>query len=245
MKIKHFTQAFIVFGLLFFVSCNQEETTLETIEQSTEDLFAKNWQEADLSEFFTGEEMNYPIATQLLQNVLNHKDVYQIRFVPGILNNKLQVKVVSIDAKGTVLAEEFIKQTESLAISEQLNKLREISFNKEAIIDPTVAKHILQFNEAAGFVNSWQQKSNTDINEITSYNGERIRHFALEPNVVQHMIGLESESINLSWGLNNDNKLTTVLVPITNNRIETATKNGGSGPAYDFTLPCPNTCDPD
>ncbi|WP_299311209.1 hypothetical protein [uncultured Aquimarina sp.] len=244
MKIKHFTQAFIVFGLLFFVSCNQEETTLETIEQSTEDLFAKNWQEADLSKFFTGEEMNYPIATQQLQNVMNHKDVYQIRFVPGILNNKLQVKVVSIDAKGTVLAEELVKQTESLAISEQLNKLRETSFNKEAIIDPTVAKHILQFNEAADYVNSWKQKSGTDINEVTSFNGMRVRHFSIEPKVVSHMIDQGAAFINLSWGINPENKLTTVFVPTTNNSIEAATKNRSNGPVYDFTEPCPNTCDP-
>ncbi|WP_298320929.1 hypothetical protein [uncultured Aquimarina sp.] len=245
MKIKHFTQAFIVFGLLLFVSCNEDETTTETTEQLTEDVFAKNWQEADLSKFFTGAEMNYPIATQQLKNVLNHKDVYQIRFVPGILNNELLVKVVSIDATGKVLAEELVKQFKDLTLQSQLEKLRTSNFDKESITDPLVSKHILPFNDAASYLNSWMQKSYLDIDEMTSYNGMRIRHFALEPVVIKHMIALESDTISLFWGINQENKLTTVFVPISNNSIIAATKNGGSGPAYDFTSPCPNLCDPD
>ncbi len=242
MKIKHFTQAFIVFGLLLFVSCNEEETATVTTEQSTEDLFAKNWQEADLSKFFTGAEMNYPIATQQLKNVLNHKDVYQIRFVPGILNNELLVKVVSIDAKGTILVEELIAEDKNLTISNQLNKLRETSFNKESITDPLVFKHILPFNEAANYLNSWMQKSKQDINEVTSFSGMRIRHFSLEPEVVKHMAELESESINLSWGINSENKLATVFVPVFDGAIQT--KAGGNGSAYDVTNPCPPYCTP-
>ncbi|WP_298538848.1 hypothetical protein [uncultured Aquimarina sp.] len=245
MKIKHFTRAFIVFGLLLFVSCNEEETAVETVEQSTEDLFAKNWQEADLSKFFTGEEMNYPISNKQLKNVLNHKDVYQIRFVPGILNNELLVKVVSIDATGKVLAEELVKQSKDLTLHNQLEKLRTSDFDKETITDSMVSKHILPFNDAANYLNSWMQKSSLYIDEMTSYNGMRIRHFALEPVVIKHMIALESDTISLSWGINSEKKLTTVFVPITNNHIKAATKNGGNGPAYDFTLPCPTACDPD
>ncbi|WP_299439121.1 hypothetical protein [uncultured Aquimarina sp.] len=242
MKIKHFAQAIMFLGLLLFVSCNQEETVSETIEQSTEDLFAKNWQEADLTKFFTGEEMNYPISNQQLKNVLNNKDVYQVRFVPGILNNELQVKVISIDAKGVVLAEELVKQSKDLVLENQLEELRTTNINKESIVDPIISKHLLPFNNAANYLNSWKQKSTLDINEVTSYNGMRIRHFAIEPVVVKHMIALESEAINLSWGINPENKLTTVFVPVFDGTIQT--KTGGSKSAYDFTNPCPPSCDP-
>ncbi|MBW1297182.1 hypothetical protein [Aquimarina litoralis] len=245
MKIKHFIQILTAVIFLLFISCQQEEVTSESTEQLNENSFAKNWQEADLSKIFTGKEMNYPISVEQLKSILNHKNVYLVRFVPGVIEGKLQVKVVSIDAKGTVLDEELVLQNEDLRINDQLQELRTIVFNKETISDPMVSKHILQFDEAADFVGSWNQKSSLDLNEVTSYDGIRIRYFSMEPNAVQHMANTEVEYINLSWGLNKDNKLTTVFVPIVDTKIAAKTKNGNNRSAYDFTDPCPNTCRPD
>ncbi|WP_299181332.1 hypothetical protein [uncultured Aquimarina sp.] len=245
MKIKHFTQILIALGFLLSTSCQQEETVSENENQSfTEDLFAKNWQEADLSSIFTGKEMNYPISITQLENVLDHKDVYQIRFVPGVIDDELLVKIISIDASGNVLAEELVGQNKDLQINNQLNGISTIGFNRELISDPTVAKHILRFDEAVEYMNSWGQKSNQDINEVTSFGGMRVRHFSIEPNVVSHMIDQRAEFINLSWGLNKNNKLTTVFLPVTNSKIQLTTKNGNGGSAYDFTTPCPPDCDP-
>ena len=46
--------------------------------------------------------------------------------------------------------------------------MRKQNFNKEIISDPMVSKHILQFSEAADFVNTWNQKASLDLNEVTS-----------------------------------------------------------------------------
>ncbi|KAA1246908.1 hypothetical protein [Aquimarina sp. RZ0] len=198
MKFKNSTRILLIVGILLVVSCQQDETTTQTGQQSTEDIFARNWLEADLSAIFTGEEMNYPIANQQLKKILNHKEVYQVRFVPGILDNQLHVKVVSVDAAGAVLAEELVTQDINVMIGKQLETLKNTVFDKASVAKPVVAKHILQFDKAATYLNSWKQKSTHNINEITSYDGMRIRHFSIEPQVIQYMIDLGSEFINLS-----------------------------------------------
>lgn len=100
---------------------------------------------------------------------------------------------------------------------------------------------MLQPATAYAYMSSWNQKSTLDIDEVSSYHGERIRHFSLEAAVVAHMANLSVDYINLSWVLNADHKLTTLFVPISDNKIQS--KNDTAALIYDASAPCPPLCD--
>ncbi len=251
MKIKNLAPIVVGVGLLFLGACQQDETAKETTEQSvTENTYAKNWQEADLSTVFTGKEISYNISPQQLQEVVADKKVTQVRFIPGVVNNEVLVTVVGVDKAGAIVTQITKKPTTGISIATELQKVQDITFNKTAIDDKLVAYHTLQPEEALQFVTSWNTvvRSKSNIDEVTSYNGERIRHYSMDAEMVAHMAGLPVQYINLSWGLNKESKLTTVFVTVTGNSVKLLNKgdeggDGQEGGVYDFSHPCPPLCD--
>ncbi|MNT81950.1 hypothetical protein D3C72_2216090 [compost metagenome] len=92
-----------------------------------------------------------------------------------------------------------------------------------------------------------------DLDAVTSYGGQRIHHFSLETVVVQDMIkNANTANVGLFLGLNSEGKVTTVFIGLdkdNNIRTNSSTRKGGEVTAtaddvYDFTAPCPPTCDP-
>ena len=238
MNLKTLSVAILATSMTLF-SCQQEESDIPN-QQINLDKFQSEWLNADLNQVLSGKEMNFYISDNQLQNVVQPKEAYQVRFIPGFINGDLHFKVVSIDQFGTILSEETVAQQTELKLGVQVNKLRDQQL-LERNIPSTVKKHIMTYALADQFITAFHNKAKPNINEITSYNGDRIRHFAYTPEVVKDMIANPAEGFSLSLGVNQEDKLTTVFIPLQGNEVIN-TKEGGS--AYDFTQPCPNTCDP-
>ncbi len=251
MKSKSLTILVLTFGLLLNFSCQTEEKEINVIQKSSDENYIKkeiavdiseNWQHADLSRVLTNRESNYLISVDQLRYLVSNENITQIRFIPGISGSTVLLKIVGADRNGDTLTELLIKPSGRISIRNQLSELVNITFNKEMVAGRGFANHIIQPAEAFKYVNKWYTKSMVDINELTSYQGERIRYFSLGSDVVSHLANLSVEYINVSWGLNNENKLTTVLIPVSNNSIQIALNGKVESFLYDFLHPCPNTC---
>jgi len=206
MRIKTTTKILFGVGLLLLGACQQDETTKEPQEVAiTEDKgsYAKNWQEADLSQVFTEDQISYQITPTQLQEIVADKKVTQVRFIPGVVNNHVLVTIAGVDNTGAIVKQITKKPTTAITLEDGLRKLQDITFDKAGIDDKVVAYHTIQPREAHQFISFWnaiaKSKSKSNIDEVTSYNGERIRHFSMEAAMVAHMAGLSSvDHINMS-----------------------------------------------
>ena len=238
MNLKTLSVAILATSMTLF-SCQQEESDIPN-QQINLDKFQSEWLNADLNQVLSGKEMNFYISDIQLQNVIQPKETYQVRFIPGLINGDLHFKVVSIDQFGTMLNVATVAQQTGLKLAAQVSKLKNQQ-PVESTAAPAVKKHMMTYALADQFIAAFHNKTNVNIDEITSYNGDRIRHFGYTPEVVKDMIANPAEGFSLSLGVNEEHKLTTVFIPLYKNQV-LSTKEGGS--AYDFTLPCPTTCDP-
>ncbi len=109
------------------------------------------------------------------------------------------------------------KKTESLIATKT-------NYNQYLILNPTLHKeiqdHRLSYSQATNYLNNWKQKSIADIEEITPINGQRIRYISYPPILIQHIATLPSEYTNITWRIDKEHKLTTVLTPVSTNRNE-------------------------
>lgn len=238
MNLKTLTVA--MFATFMALSSCQTEESDNPNQEVNLDKFQSEWLNADLNQVLSGKEMNFYISDDQLQNVIQPKETYQVRFIPGLINGDLHFKVVSIDQFGTILNEETVAQQTGLKVGVQVNKLIDQQ-PVERNISATVKKHIMTYALVDQFITAFDNKSKPNINEITSYNGDRIRHFAYTPEVVKDMLANPAEGFSLSLGVNQEDKLTTVFIPLQGNEVVN-TKDGGA--AYDLSLPCPPYCDP-
>ncbi|MFC5045172.1 hypothetical protein ACFSTE_16670 [Aquimarina hainanensis] len=235
----------ILFSTLF-ISCSNDETVVIDSENNKEQTTDFGWNYNDISTVFDPQK-GYYIPTKKLQEIVASDQVVQVRFIPGVIENKLWVKIVSLNSKEEIIGQFLVAPKGTDDIKSKLVSIQSKRFNKNSEANKIVASHILQPNEAIDYLNSWGRKSTTDIDDVTILNGERIRHYSLSPVVVRHMANQPVSTIYLSWGINYENKLTTVFTPIENHKINLFSKGSNrereNAYIYDFSRPCPTMCD--
>ena len=98
--------------------------------------------------------------------------------------------------------------------------------------------HLLQPTTAYAYRANWQNylASGRAIFDRVSYDGEQIRHFRIERAVVEDLVVHNNGEIHLVWGLNEDEKITPILIRTTYDNAR------NSGRSYDFAQPCPEIC---
>jgi hypothetical protein len=234
---------------IFLGSC-QKETSTEEANASAKSQRA-NWLSADLNDSFASSQQKvtaYLFEKKALSELINAKGVDYVRFVLGFDATIIQITAVGIDADGNELASVSPKVLFETQYDQQLAKLKETK--TQAITAKTVvSKHILAPKMAYSGIKGWQEKlvNGKELNEATSYNGERINYYNLEKEVVQAMIdNTNTTSVGLFLGLNGEDKLTTVFIGLNKeNKIRSSspTAKDAVDEVYDFTMPCPNTCD--
>jgi len=215
-------------------ACQQDETnTVPPV--TTAQTAALNWKYATPHTVFKSPYTGFEISKETLLNALAVQEVSSVRFVLETCNNQLQIRVVGVSTSGLKTTGKVITQKN---LTTTLNKLR-LTATKTINITASgkgVSDHILQPAQAATYIQAWQETfQNNALEELISYNGERIRYFSMPANVIQQMAN--AGDVQLVWGLNTEGKLATVFLPkpSENNMVQTY--------IYDFTEPCPSTCD--
>jgi hypothetical protein len=241
--------------MTFFLGSCQKETLTEDVNANFQRV---DWLSADLNASFAASQQKvtaYLFEKKALADVINAKEVDHVRFVLGFDSNIIKITAVGIDAEGKELVSASSKVLFENQYDQQLVKLKEtktqaITAKTQAITAKTVvSKHVLAPKMAYSGIKGWQEKlaKVKDLNEVSSYNGERINYYSLEKEVVQAMIeNANTASVGLFLGLNVEEKLTTVFVGLNKEnsiRSSSPTAKDAADEVYDFSRPCPSVCD--
>jgi hypothetical protein len=232
---------------IFLGSC-QKETSAEDVSATSQ---RADWLSADLNTSFAGSQQKvtaYLFDKKALAELVQTKEVNHVRFVLGFDGTIIQITAKGVDANGKELVSASSTALFEPQYDQQLAKLKETK-TKAITAKTVVSKHILAPKMAYSGIKGWQDKlvKVNDLNEVTSYEGERIKHYGMEKEVVQAMINnSNTASVGLFLGLNAEGKLTTVFVGLNkenNIRSSSPTAKDAVDEVYDFSQPCPSCCD--
>lgn len=245
-----------LFFLVSFIACTHEENNFtESLETSS--FSQRNWQNNVLSTAFFIQQQNtshYHFDKSELVKTLKEKNLTKYRFVMGYDNDHISITLVGMDKNGkeiTSLPATMYNNNQEYETALYKIKNSSFSYSKNSLEAPFVGQHLLPYQSVYSYILKWKNLLITkDIENAITDNGIRYRYYTLQKEVVADMIASDSvNSIALFLGLNAQNKLTTVFLQKDKNdqlifsQDKQQQNKGSDGKAYDFTSPCPNTCD--
>jgi len=251
MKMK---QLFIaLLALIAITACSENETPpVQSIEINA--VAKQTWQNARFSSAFFENQKNvshYSFDKKTIQRALEVSSLNHFRFVLGLEGGQIQITMVGINNLGEEIID--INATPYLDPgyyhkSIQSMKTSPFEYSRARKNTPIVGKHLLSYDATYKYVTQWKEAlQSRDIEEIITDDGVRFRYYSLEKEVIAYMIAQDNvESIALFLGLNADKKLTTVFLQKDFSDsliINDGFRNGEGGGSFDFSEPCPTTCD--
>ncbi|MFC7773800.1 hypothetical protein [Flavobacterium sp. GCM10027622] len=244
--------SFLIF--LALESCQKEDLKIENSSESNFVAFQKKWKEAELNSNalkIQGNSTCYLFSKETINGLLLNTHVVNFRFVLGLTNEKLDIKVQGVDLEGVNrgVVNSIISNDRSVA---SVLKVLHTSTLKSSSNRSIVGQHLLEPKVAFDYINKWNTKlkNATGVEDVVSYDMERIRHFSIEKEVITEIAKSNGfKYLGVFFGINPEGKLTTVLVGLDENKniiLPSSLSRDASelGGVYDFTKPCPNTCDP-
>ncbi|WP_136668976.1 hypothetical protein [Flavobacterium sp. H122] len=252
MKKKFFT----FLGLVTLISCQNEEIKTKSTDESGFTAFKKEWINSKLESSLSKNDGNticYLFPKNDLTHLQENVQLRQFRFVLGLTDGKLDLKTEGVDTNGKSLGIINSVINTDQKISHQVNELS-LSKRKFNSDNELMRKHLLIPNLAFDYINKWNKKliEKKDINTIVSYDGVRINHFSIEKEVIDEISkSSKFEYLGILLGINSEGKLTTVMLGLDKEKnfvffSSSTSKYTNDDPEaiYDFSKPCPNTCDP-
>lgn len=214
-------------------ACQQDETNTVAPE-TTSQTAVLNWKYATPHTVFKSADTGFEILQQTLEGALEIQNVSSVRFILETLDSQLQIRIVGVSENGLQTTGQIVTQKNLATTINQL-ELAASKTNNTSNLAKNIAAHVLQPAQAVTYIQAWQETfQNNTLEDLISYNGERIRHFSMPANVIQQMANVGD--VQLVWGLNTEGKLTTVFLPKPSENSMEKTY------IYDFTEPCPSTC---
>ena len=237
----------IAFSMLFF-SCSQELQETPELNE-THDLLrqAKEWKTTPITQELVKNQQNishYEFEVNALKALVDNSTVNYIWFDLGI-NNKNQI---TFTATGVDTNDNVVPQVTSMIVATDTYHADFSIFNRvqDVPIGDNTFNHILKNKEAYRYLASMKQGYN-NFETILDQEGQRVERFGLDAMVVKRMLMTKSiNTLGLFLGKNNKEKMTTVFIGMDQDKnllIDTSTNESTSGKAFDFSEPCPNTCD--
>lgn len=222
-------KSLVVFILLAvtFISCQNEEHIVLKEDKANEAF--KNWMKADLTEIFSNKNLNYTIDNEKLLELTSIENVSEIRFIPGVINNELTIRITAVDQSQNFLRDQWVEKGNGINI---LDQLKGKNMNSEIITDKEVASHKLSVEKTSRYLQNWNLKTSDDIYDLVTYNGERLRFIAYPAKLIQHIAKLETKNTTITWGINDENKMTTVFLNLSLNRGISSYDDGSACPPY-------------
>lgn len=241
--------------IVVFVSCQDDEMKEGKISAKESDFskFKESWIHSDLDISVSKTQRNttcYLFSKEELSSLQKNSKLEKVRFVLGLTNGKLDIKTQGVDIKGENLgvinSTVYFEESLDSAVNKLANSSQEFPSNNE-----TISKHLLNPTKAYDYINKWNTKltKKSNLNATVSYDNLRINHFSIEKEVINEISHFTHFSyLGIFLGINPEGKLTTVLVGLDENKTiilpskfsKTVDNSGG---IYDFTKPCPSTCD--
>ncbi|MEW5675192.1 hypothetical protein ABGT15_02660 [Flavobacterium enshiense] len=242
-----------VFALLLLVSCQKEEGGATTGEASLAS-FKSDWVTSKLDASLQKADANtvcYLFSKEELNQLLANEQLGKVRFVLGLTDGKLDMKTVGVTNDGT-----YLGIVNSLMISDESFNNQIVALSSSTIEfesdDEIIDAHILNPKTAFAYIKNWNVKlaENQDVSNVVSYDNLRINHFSIEKEVIDKVSDLpDFKFLGVVFGVNPQGKLTTVLFGLDSERNiilpanEFNNREDYSPSIFDFTKPCPSTCD--
>ncbi len=256
MKTKKLLLALFTLTLLF--ACSEQEQVPLNATVITDGIAQRNWQEARLTKTFFENQRNvshYNYSKKDISDALAIPNITNFRFVLGLQYDELRITMVGVDNEGKeVVSVPSAVYLDPGNYAKAIDELEHSSMTYSANRRKTsvIGKHLLTYSSTFSYISKWKAlvESKNIFAAITD-NGIRYRYYSLQKEVVADMIASQNvASIALFLGLNTSNELTTVFLQkssddelILYNNLLLQKEGGNDGNAYDFTNPCPNTCD--
>ncbi|MFB9108305.1 hypothetical protein [Flavobacterium gyeonganense] len=230
--------------IVFVFSCqkenNQEDVAPALVVQN------ENWLSAKLDAKFASSQKEvaaylFPISEMKL--LMERPNITQVHFKLGFVDNIIQMQVASVDESDHELG--IVKSSilkESIFRSELAN-LKALSVSATKKRTELLNSHLLSPRDASLWISEWQKKlSNiSELDEVTSYEGNRFRYFNLEAEVVKVMLYNGNVNLGAFFGINPKGKATIILIGLDkNNQVKkTSVTSEETEDIYDGTRPCP------
>ncbi|PWB19038.1 hypothetical protein [Flavobacterium sp. HTF] len=237
------TILFAVSAMFLMFSCqkdnSQEESGVVSAAQK------ENWLSANLDSKFANSQKQvtaYLFANEEMSKLVKTPNITEVRFVLGYESNTIQVSIVGVDKSGKELGKINSTILKESNYEAKLSKLNELSVSKTNKRTPLVSEHLLLPKDAYAGILGWKEKLNSvkDLDEVTSYDGLRFRHFSLESSIVETMVNkANTANIGVFFGLNPKGKVTTILISLDkNNAVKktSITSKGETGDVLDDVL---------
>ncbi|MBP1224654.1 hypothetical protein [Flavobacterium sp. 1355] len=208
-------------AMFSMISCQKDNSQEESGAVSAAQK--ENWLTADLDSKFANSQKQvsaYLFANDEMSKLVKTPNIKEVRFVLGYENNTIQVSIVGVDKSGKELGKINSKILKESNYAAKLSKLNEVSVSKTNKRTPLVTEHLLLPKDAYAGILGWQEKLNsvTGLDEVTSYNGLRFRHFSLESSIIETMVNkANTANIGVFFGLNPKGKVTTILIGLDKN----------------------------
>lgn len=241
----------VVLFATLLLSCSGNETSEFNSDKEEFQKFKSDWLAYDLSKLLNtanseGTIKSYLFSKSDLISLLENKNFNDIRFVLGITQNELDVKIQASGINNINILNSVIFK--SVELDAQINNLSTInsSYSND---NQLVRNHLISTGSAFNYINDWNSSiSLNNIENTVSYNGHRINHFSIERNIVEEIMNFNNfQYLAVVLGVNELGKLTTVLVGMDNNKkliiSDDLSRTGeGGGGIFDKTKPCPPDC---
>lgn len=234
-----------VIGIFVMFSC-QKGTSQDEINTTTASQ-KNNWLNANLDDKFASsqkEVKSYLFSSQDFSKLTSTPDVHHLRFVLGYENGVIKIDAAGVNSAGKEINRINSKVLFASSNQDKLTDLNEVTIDLTSKRTAILNKHLLSPKTAFTGIEAWQKKLEKvqDLNEVTSYDGLRIRSYAMETEVITSILNKAGiEKVGLFLGLNSEGKMTTILVGLdkdNNIKKASATSKIVDG-VYDFSEPSP------
>lgn len=218
---------------------NQEDPPASVLEN-------KDWLSAKLDAKFASsqkEVVAYLFPVSEMKLLMERPNITQVHFKLGFVDNIIQMQIAGVDesdhelgiVKSSILKESIFRN--------ELANLKALSVSATKKRTELLNSHLLSSGDAFIWISEWQKKLNniSELDEVTSYEGNRFRYFSLEAEVVKAMLHNGNSSIGVFLGINPKGKVTTILIGLDkNNHVKkTSVTSEETEDIYDGTRPCP------
>ena len=237
----------IAFSMLLF-SCSQELQESSELNETANLLRqAKEWKTTPITQELVENQQNishYEFEVNALKTLVDNLAVNYVWFDLGI-NNKNQI---TFTATGVDTNDNVVAQVTSMIVATSAYQADFSIFNRvqDVPIGNNTFNHILKNKDAYKYLGSMKSGYN-NFEAILDQEGQRVERFGLDDMVVKRMLMTKYiHTLGLFLGKNNKVKMTTVFIGMDQSKnllIDTSTDESTSGKAFDFTRPCPTTCD--
>jgi len=242
----------IAFSMLLF-SCSQElqeasvpiETT-QIAETSQLARQAAQWKITPITKKLIENQRaisHYQFNVNELKGLIDNSNLNYVWFDLGInTNNQITFTATGEDVNDAIVGQVASKIVAAKAYQADFsvfNTVADVSFGDKF-------NHILKNKDAYQYVTAMKAAYN-NFEATLDQEGQRVERFGLDAMVVKRMLMTKNiHTLSLFLGQNNKQKMTTVFIGMdTNNNllIDASTDISTAGKAFDFTQPCPSTCD--